>query len=204
MSKLYQKLFAAAYDPFMSSAEKSLERNRRELLAHLRGNILEVGVGTGVNFDFFHPEANVLAIEPSMPMMKKALARIPAGKNIEVYHLGVNDEPLEDLIKNGSLDAVVCTLVLCTIPHPEIALQKFKRWLKPEGRLVILEHIRSKHHWHGRMQDWVNPLWKAFGEGCNLNRNTDAMVKAAGFVPENEMYFKNSVTWYQGVFKVGG
>jgi ubiquinone/menaquinone biosynthesis C-methylase UbiE len=198
--RLYQKLFAAIYDWFMDSTEQTLELNRRELLSHLEGNVLEVGVGTGVNFRYFNDNASIMAIEPSAPMLKKAIPKIPAGKKIEVHNLGVNDEELEELIAENSLDAVVCTLVLCTIPDPQLALEKFKRWLKPEGQLVVLEHIRSKHHWHGRMQDWVNPIWKAVGEGCNLNRNTDAMITAAGFVAVEETYFKNSVTWYQGVF----
>ncbi len=201
MRKIYQKVFAAVYDLIMDSTEQTLEVNRRQLLGHLKGKILEVGVGTGANFSYFNDEAQVLAIEPSAPMLKKAVRKIPDSKHIEVHNLGVNDQAVENMIPENSLDAVVCTLVLCTIPQPEIALEKFKRWLKPDGELVVLEHIRSKHHWHGRMQDWVNPIWKAVGEGCNLNRDTDQMIKAAGFVPVKEEYFKNSVTWYQGVFK---
>lgn len=185
----------------MDSSEQSLEENRRQLISHLEGKVLEVGVGTGVNFRYFHEKAEIIAIEPSGPMLKKAIRKIPAGKQIELHNLGVNDPEVEKLIPENSLDAVVCTLVLCTIPQPEIALEKFKKWLKQDGELVILEHIRSKHHWHGRMQDWVNPIWKAVGEGCNLNRNTDQMIKAAGFVSVKEEYFKNSVTWFQGVFK---
>ena len=200
--KLYQKLFAAFYDRFMNSTEQTLEINRRQLLSHLEGNVLEVGVGTGVNFRYFNDIARVIAIEPSAPMLKKAIRKIPSGKNIEVHNLGVNDVALEVLIGDNSLDAVVCTLVLCTIPDPQLALQKFKRWLKPDGQLVVLEHIRSSHHWHARLQDWVNPLWKAVGEGCNLNRNTDTMIRKAGFVTVEESYFKNSVTWFQGVFKL--
>ncbi len=198
---LYQKLFAAIYDWFMGSTEQTLEINRRQLLSPLEGNVLEVGVGTGVNFSYFNDAARVMAIEPSAPMLKRAVRKIPPGKNIEVHNLGVNDDSLEAMIPENSLDAVVCTLVLCTISDPQQALQKFKKWLKPGGQLVVLEHIRSKHHWHGRMQDWVNPVWKAVGEGCNLNRNTDALIKAAGFVAVEETYFKNSVTWFQGVFK---
>lgn len=200
MGKIYQRLFAAVYDRFMDSTEQALEVNRQDLISHLKGNVLEVGVGTGVNFRYFHPEAKVTAIEPSYPMLKRATKKILPGQNIEVHHLGVNDDAVDKLIPDGSLDAVICTLVLCTIPKPQEALEKFKKWLKPDGKLVILEHIRSKDHWHGRMQDWVNPLWKAFGEGCNLNRNTDAMIKTAGFEPLEEIYFKNSVTWYQGIF----
>jgi len=200
MGKLYQKIFAEGYDLFMASPEKILRKNRRKLISSLKGKILDVGVGTGVNFQFYHPEASVVAVEPSAPMIKKALPKIPATANIEILNYGINDSDLENKIQENSLDAVICTLVLCTIPQPELALQNFKRWLKPGGKLVILEHIRSKKHYHGKMQDWANPIWKAVGEGCNLNRNTDELIKELGFKVQEESYFKGGIQWYQGHF----
>jgi ubiquinone/menaquinone biosynthesis C-methylase UbiE len=201
MRKLYQKLFASVYDPVMSSTEKVFEVNRTMLLSNLEGTILDVGAGTGVNFRFFKQASRIIAIEPSAPMLEKAKSKITDDSIIETYNLGVNDQTLENIIEDGTIDNIVCTLVLCTIPDPELSLQKFKRWLKPDGRLIILEHIRSKKHIHGKLQDWANPIWKVVGEGCNLNRNTDLLIKDAGFTPVSDVYFEQSMTFYQGIFK---
>ena len=200
MGKLYQKAFAAGYDLFMASPEKSLHKNRNKLISSLKGKILDVGVGTGVNFQFYHPKASVIAVEPSKAMIKKALPKIPKTANIQILNYGINDSALENEIEESSLDAIICTLVLCTVPKPELALKNFKRWLKPSGKLIILEHIRSKKHFHGKMQDWANPIWKTVGEGCNLNRNTDELIKELGFKLQEEKYFKGGIQWYQGVF----
>lgn len=202
MSNLYQNFFAAGYDRFMASPEKVLCKNRERLISPLRGKILDVGVGTGVNFQFYHEDTSVIAVEPSAPMIKKALPKNPNSSNIQIINHGINDSALDNIIEVCSLDTVICTLVLCTIPDPEIALQNFKRWLKPDGKLVILEHIRSKKPINARLQDLVNPVWRVVGEGCNLNRNTDAIIKEAGFKMLDEYYFKGGIQWYQGVFSL--
>ena len=182
---LYSKFFAAIYDPFMKSAEKGkLGDIRHEFLGNLSGLILDVGSGTGANFKYFNPQkTQIIAVEPSLAMMHKAKAKTTG--NINFIVMGVNDPKLDDIIEPNSLDAIVSTLVLCTIPNPELALQNFKKWLKPNGKLILIEHIKSKHPTTAKFQHIVNPIWKVIGEGCNLTRDTDKMVADAGFVPSD-------------------
>jgi SAM-dependent methyltransferase len=80
-----------------------------------------------------------------------------------------------------SFDSVVGTLVFCSIPHPAQALAEVRRVLRPGGRLYLVEHVRSQHAWLGQMQDWLAPVWHWGTGGCNLNRETEATVRAAGF-----------------------
>jgi len=200
MGKIYQKIFAKIYDPLMKGFEKGLASNRFDLLNPLKGNILEVGSGTGVNFQFYNTASSIIAIEPSFPMMKIAQQKAKDYKNIKIYNYGVNDAEMHELIPPNSLDAISCTLVLCTIPNPELALQNFKKWLKPGGKLAILEHLKSEKKINGHLQEMVNPIWKVAGEGCNLTRNTDLLIQELGFVAEESTYFNSTLRWHQGIY----
>lgn len=196
----YQKLFASKYDSFMVDLETQFHPIRHDLIGHLEGRILDVGSGTGVNFEHFNSNANVIAVEPSKYMLEKALTKLPQKANITTYNLGVTDKKLNTLIPDHSLDYIVCTLVLCTIPNHTLALKTFKKWLKPTGKLIILEHIHAAHKPRQIIQNIINPVWKVIGDGCHLNRKTDLLIKEAGFKVETESYFKRTLRFYQGVF----
>ncbi len=198
--RFYKKLFATKYDSFMTDLEKEFYPIRQKLIGHLEGKILDVGSGTGVNFEHFHKNTAVIAVEPSPYMLEKSLQKLPQKAKITTYNFGVTDPQLEEVIAENSLDYIVSTLVLCTIPHNELALKKFKKWLKPSGKLIILEHIHAEQKIRRVLQNIVNPAWKIVGDGCNLNRNTDVLIKEAGFIVESEQYFKRSLRFYQGVF----
>jgi len=202
MSKTYQKLFATFYDPFMHRFERSLYKTRKELLAGLKGEIIEVGAGTGVNFQFYKNQAHVIAIEPSMAMLKKAEKKIPDGANISVFNFGVCDLELNRQIKKHSIDFVVSMLVLCTIPNPEEALKQYSKWLKPDGKLIVLEHIHAAHPRNKKIQNVINPAWRTFADGCNLNRNTDKMILEAGFKPIKIEYIKRSLRFVKGIYQL--
>ena len=198
--KLYQKLFANFYDVFMHDFEKKLFKKRKNLLSNLEGNILGVGEGTGVNFKFYPKETTVYSVEPSKAMLEKAKLKANDKGNITFYNYGINDQALDNELEEKSMDAIVCTLVLCTIPDPVLALDNFKRWLKPTGKLIIMEHIHAAKPLNKTLQNIINPAWKVVGDGCHLNRNTDALIKEAGFLPLNEEYFKRTLRFYAGVF----
>jgi len=198
----YQKLFASKYDSFMTDLEIKFHPIRKKLLGNLEGKILDVGSGTGVNFEHFNENANVIAVEPSSYMLEKSIVKLPQKAKITTHNLGVTDEGLEKIIKPNSLDYIVCTLVLCTIPNHTLALEKFKKWLKPTGKLIILEHIHAKQKPRRLIQNIINPVWKVIGDGCNLNRDTDIIIKSLGFKVIEESYFKRTLRFYQGVFKV--
>lgn len=201
MSSLYAKLFARFYDRVAKKIEvDELSDRRKSLLSGLKGRILEVGAGTGVNFQFYAKEANVLAIEPSPYMLRQAEEKRKDKKNIQLVQSTVEQFYEDNVAHKNTMDAIVCTLVLCTIPDPLKALNYFYQWLKPDGKLILIEHIKFHDSWKGKIQNFINPAWKIIGEGCNLNRKTDQMVRQAGFSAAEEDYFTYQVLWYQGVF----
>ena len=200
--QFYQKIFASKYDSFMAKLESTFQPIRKELIADLEGVILEVGSGTGTNFENYHSKARVIALEPSSFMLDKSKAKLPKTNQITIYNMGIADKRLESIIKNNSLDYIICTLVLCTIPDQNLALDKFKAWLKPTGKLIILEHIHAQSKASRLFYNLINPMWRIIGHGCNLNRDTDMSIKRAGFKVEKEHYFKKSIRFYQAVFTV--
>jgi SAM-dependent methyltransferase len=200
MGEFYSKMFARTYDTFISGLERSLYKKRHALLSTLDGDILDVGSGTGVNFSFYNEDTRVTAVEPSQSMLNIAKNKIGDHRNIDFHQKGINDKGLEDHLMPQSFDAIVSTLVLCTIPDPALALDKFKRWLKPDGKLVILEHIHAQNSVNRSIQKIINPAWKFCGDGCNLTRDTDELVRQAGFQPVSEEYFKRTLRFYAGVF----
>ena len=200
LGKWYGNVFARIYDPFMHQVEEKVFASKRHQLLHsLSGDILDVGSGTGVNFTHFHENAKVIALEPNKKMMEYAKAKIPMNSDIKLVLGGIGDQTT--LFKTQQFDYIVSTLVLCTIPNPEQAFQHFKNWLKPSGKLILIEHIRSHNHWNGKAQDLINPAWKLVADGCNLNRDTDKMVKNAGFKPVSENYFNVGFKWFEGIYE---
>lgn len=197
----YQKIFAAIYDKFMGNIEIEFGQLRRELLSDLKGNILDVGSGTGANFEYFNKEANVIAVEPSPYMLEKAKTKLPQEAHITTYNLSVTDSKMDSIIQPKSIDYIVSTLVLCTIPDYQLALKKFHHWLKDDGKLIVIEHIHAKEKPRRIIQNIINPAWKVIGDGCHLNRDTDKVIKSIGFIPLKEEYFKRTLRFYKGIFE---
>ncbi len=202
----YSRIFARAYDAVTGAFEdRLLTQKRRELLAGVRGAVLEVGAGAGANFALYPPEARVLAIEPSAAMLAHARqrSREPGLRaQLQLLHAGIGDEEVAQCVPEGGFEAVVFTLVLCTIPDPEAALDRVRPWLAPGGRLYVLEHILAEQPAPRLLQKVVNPAWKALGEGCHLTRQTDALLKEKGFVAEWEEYFSKALPFYRAVMRV--
>lgn len=201
METLYKRLFAGIYDPFVSSLEKEIYKYRKEILADVKGKVLEVGAGTGINFQFYNNDVQLIALEPSPFMRKRAELKIPAGLQVQFLINKVNDKEVEETIKDKSLDFIVSTLVLCSIDDPRESLHKFYRWLKDDGKLIVLEHIHSENAVNKKIQDVVNPVWKKLADGCNLNRNTDILIKDSGFEVEKEHYFKSTLRFHSGIYR---
>lgn len=196
----YSKLFARFYDPFMEAMEQRvLSRFRKRLLDPLSGHVLEVGSGTGVNFKLYPEGCHIIASEPSEHMLQYASERLrtePVKAEVELVLAGVGDRLLEEHIPSEGLDAIVCTLVLCTIPDPEAAMAGFAKWLKPGGRLIVLEHVHGSSRARRVTHDLLNPIWKRFAEGCHLNRDTAEMLLGHGFTPIWEERFTKVVPFY--------
>jgi ubiquinone/menaquinone biosynthesis C-methylase UbiE len=152
---------------------------RTRLLHDVRGDVLEVGAGSGPNLDRYPIDTRVVATEFNFESI--VLARPTANAHIrlasaDIEHLAFPDE---------TFDAAVATLVFCSVERPIAGFVEVKRVLKPGGRLYLIEHVRSHHAWLGRLQDRMNARWNVWAEGCNLNRDTEANVRASGFELES-------------------
>lgn len=204
----YTRIFARVYDPFMRKMEERvLSRHRRRLLGSLSGDVLEVGSGTGINFGFYPSGCRVTASEPSAQMLRFAGGRMRSGSvkaEITFVQAGVGSPELEKLIPATGLDAIVCTLVLCTIPDPASAIHSFRRWLKPDGKLIVLEHVHAHSQPRRRIHEFINPVWKVLAEGCNLTRDTPRLLRDGGFVPVEEEQFTKVLPFYVAVMRYEG
>ncbi len=171
-------IFAALYDPIGASAERRwMGERRRRLLAGARGAVLEIGGGTGANLAHYWNVDRVTIAEPD-PFMRNRIGPkledtcVP----VEVSAAGAEELPFPD----GSFDTVVSTLVLCTVPDQQSALDEVRRVLRPGGRLLFIEHVRAAGS-TARWQDRLEPIWGRLLGGCHPNRDTVAAIEKAGF-----------------------
>jgi ubiquinone/menaquinone biosynthesis C-methylase UbiE len=174
-------LFARFYSRLSVGMEAAgVGRLREELLAGMAGTLIEVGAGNGLNFGHY-PESvsSVLAVEPEPHLRaiaeRNALtARVP----IKVVDGSAEQLPAED----GSFDAVVATLMLCSVSDPSAALAEMRRVLRPGGELRFMEHVRADTPAHRRIQQLADAtFWPACFGGCRASRDTVAAITAAGF-----------------------
>ena len=175
-------LMAAVYDRFMRGSEEAcLAQWRAELLRDLSGAVLEVGAGTGVTLPHYPKSiARVVLCEPDAHMRRKLKPKVDASA---LRKIEISDASLDSLpFKAGEFDAVVCSLVLCSVPDQQAALAEIARVLKPGGRLLFLEHVAADGR-PGRLkwQRRVEPVWKHLMGNCHLTRRTEAAIAAAGF-----------------------
>jgi len=171
--------FAAAYDSMMRSGERrTIGKIRRELLHDVHGDVLEIGAGTGLNFEHYPSDARVVALEPDPYMLKRAMRRL---RTLDRRNIDVRTAPAEHLpFDAASFDAVVSTLVLCTVGDVAQSLTEVRRVLRPGGEFRFLEHVRAEGL-PGRLQDLAQPIWSWVGAGCHPNRRTEAAIRSAGF-----------------------
>ncbi|MDX2149159.1 MAG: class I SAM-dependent methyltransferase [Bryobacteraceae bacterium] len=166
-------------DRFNRRYEPLVAERKRALLGGLSGHVLEIGAGTGANIKFLPKTIRYMAVEPSRGM-KRALARraLDAGLSIDIHVSRAEALRLAD----QSVDAVVCTLVLCSVSDPERVLAEVRRVLRPGGRFVYLEHIAGPPGTRRRRrQELIAPVWRICSGGCNVNRETPELIAQAGF-----------------------
>jgi ubiquinone/menaquinone biosynthesis C-methylase UbiE len=167
----------------MAGTERAgLGEMRRELLASASGRVLELGAGTGHNLEHYTDAVNELILTEPDPHMarrlQERLARDPgAAGSSSVVIASAEDLPFDD----GSFDAVVATLVLCTVDDPTRALAEVRRVLVEGGAFLYLEHVRSTRPGLGRWQDRLERPWGFLAAGCHPNRPTDQALADAGF-----------------------
>ena len=173
-------LFARFFDRFAGKDKGRGEADlRRELLAGLRGRVLEVGPGNGINFEHYPDSVSELvAVEPE-PYLRQAAERAAATVELEIRVVRGVAGGLP--VKTGSADAVVVAGVLCSVPDQAAALAEFRRVLRPGGELRFYEHVRSRRPGFARFQDLSALVWPRLMGGCQPNRETLGAIEAAGF-----------------------
>jgi ubiquinone/menaquinone biosynthesis C-methylase UbiE len=171
-------ILAPAYDRMSRSSEEAgLGDLRQSLLAEAAGRVLEIGAGTGVNLPYYPQGIESLVLtDPEPPMLKRLQrAALEHAPDAQVLQAPAEDLPFED----DSFDTVVSTLVLCGVDQPR-ALREVRRVLRPGGRLLFIEHVRSDDPKLGRFQDRMNPV-NRFMVGCECNRRTLEAIEAEQF-----------------------
>jgi ubiquinone/menaquinone biosynthesis C-methylase UbiE len=177
LRRAWAGVFARVYDrAFTKVEERGLRDSRHELLAPLTGRVLEIGAGTGLNLAHYPASVSELVLVEPEEAMARQLEQKPDARRATVVRASAEKLPFPD----SHFDAVVSTLVLCSVPDPGAALGEIRRVLRPDGRLMFIEHVRSTDPKLARWQDRLNPPWRAFNLGCNCNRDTEAAIRAAG------------------------
>jgi ubiquinone/menaquinone biosynthesis C-methylase UbiE len=163
----------------LAMRNKAARAERARFVPLASGTVLEIGVGSGLNVPFYGSKVRTLwALDPSRELWKIARRRVArASFPIELLPSLAERIPLGDM----TVDSVVTTWTLCSIPNPAQALTEMRRVLKPEGQLIFVEHGRSPDPGVRVWQDRLNPLWRRVAGGCNLNRQIEDLIVAAGF-----------------------
>lgn len=184
-------LLAPVYDRLVAPAEEaSFGPWRRELLGELSGTVLEIGSGTGVNVELYPSTVDHVTFTEPDPGMRRQLeaklGRARSGDRFGPDGSDVRSDSADALtLVDDSVDIVVATLVLCTVPDPSAALAEASRVLVPGGRLVFMEHVAADHRPDRlRWQRRIDPVWKRVAGGCRLTRDTRSTIEDAGFTME--------------------
>ncbi|HEY8514320.1 MAG TPA: class I SAM-dependent methyltransferase [Candidatus Binatia bacterium] len=172
----------------LAMRQKPIMRQRRKVVPLAYGRVLEIGIGSGRNLEFYDRSRveHLWGLEPSPEMRKLAAARArELGIDVEFLDLPGEHIPLAD----GSVDTVLTTYTLCTIPDVARALREMRRVLAPGGVLLFSEHGRAPDPGVVRWQNRLNGMWSAIAGGCNLNRAIDSLLRDAGFAIEVETMY---------------
>src|SRR5262249_6128394 len=176
---------AALYDPMLKAAEDDCLRAwRADLLRDVAGAVLEVGAGTGLNLPHYSKAVTRLVVsEPDPYMRRKLQEKFPTEAEPRMEFSGASLDALP--MESESFDAVVSTLVLCSVPDQSAALREIRRVLKPGGRYYFIEHVGAEGN-PGRLkwQQRIEPIWKHIAGNCHLTRQTEGAIVRAGFAVE--------------------
>lgn len=173
----------------LACSSKPNMKQREKVIPRAEGDVLEIGMGSGLNLSYYDRSKvnKVWGLEPSEGMRQLA-RRNPAGAHLDLEMIDLPGEeiPLDD----DSVDTVVITYTLCTIPDAAKALAGMKRVLRPGGKLLFCEHGIAPDDGVAKWQHRLNPTWKVFAGGCNINRDIPRVLESSGFrvVEDERMY----------------
>lgn len=177
IKKRYDRV-AKVYDIFEQPMEvMSLKKWRLEVTKDLKGKVLEVGVGTGKNIPYYPANIDVTAIDFSGKMLEKAREKASKlNKDVKLIQMDAQNMDFPD----NTFDMVFTTCVFCSVPDPVKGLQEIRRVCKPNGKIIMIEHVRSEKKVIGLIMDILNPMTVNL-YGANINRRTVENVQEAGF-----------------------
>lgn len=175
--KRYQRL-SKFYDLMESVAERRYHPWREQLWSKVIGeSVLEVGVGTGKNMPYYPAGVHITGIDLTPGMLEQARQKAKAFGFDSRVDFKIDDAQALDLPDN-SFDTALATFVFCSVPNPVLGLRALKRVVKPGGRILLLEHMRSSNPALGKIMDWLNPLVVRI-MGANINRRTVDNIRQA-------------------------
>jgi ubiquinone/menaquinone biosynthesis C-methylase UbiE len=164
----------------LAMRRKETARLRAAWIPQARGVVLEIGIGSGLNLPFYSPEVQrIYGVDPSVELQRMARERAAAATAKLEFLTQTAEEPLP--LARASIDTIVVTWTVCSIPNAAKALQELKRVMKAGARLIFIEHGRAPDPGVAAWQDRMTPLWKRLAGGCHLNRRIDELIMEAGF-----------------------
>jgi len=164
----------------LACGTKPILKQREKIVPQAEGRILEIGMGSGINISYYNPEKveKLWGLEPSIGMRENARVRVEAAPfDLEWLDLPGEDIPLD----NKSVDTIVLTYTLCTIPDWLSAVKQMRRVLKPGGKLLFSEHGKAPDAAVRKWQDRIDPFWGKIAGGCHLNRDIPLLLREGGF-----------------------
>jgi ubiquinone/menaquinone biosynthesis C-methylase UbiE len=175
---LLPRLYAALYDRLSAGADAKIAPLRERTAGRAHGAVLEIGGGTGANLAFYPHDARLSVVEPNPHMAARLRAKAERhGLRVQIEPRGGEELPYAD----ATFDAVVSTLVLCSVTDQARVLAEVRRVLRAGGTFHFLEHVASDNPRTLRWQQRLNPIWRRLADGCTLDRDTASAIRAAGF-----------------------
>jgi ubiquinone/menaquinone biosynthesis C-methylase UbiE len=163
----------------LAMRQGKLAEYRRRVVPAAEGHVLEIGIGSGLNLPFYSHEVDkVIGLDPSPKLLSMAQHQVrPTAFDLEFIEGTAEAMPIE----SASIDTVVTTWTMCSIPDVRDSLTEMRRVLKPTGRLLFVEHGRAPEARVQWWQDQLTPAWKRVSGGCHLNRQVEDIIRDAGF-----------------------
>ena len=159
---------------------EGFQKKRAQIIPRARGRVLEIGIGSGLNFNFYDFEkvTEIIGVDPAVSSVAIAKSRT-SNFNSKISFLETTAESIDQ--ESSTFDSVVIGYSLCTIPDPMQARAEAHRLLKPGGSLFFMEHGLAPEPNVQKWQHRITPIWKKIAGGCNLNRNIEELILAGGF-----------------------
>jgi ubiquinone/menaquinone biosynthesis C-methylase UbiE len=191
------KFFAQFYDRMVQGMEKThFSAVRKILLPNIDGNLLEIGTGTGANIPYLPQGGKKIFLEYNPWMLRQALKK----------SLREQGEPLLGSssalpFRDKSFDTVLVTLVLCSVGDLPMTVSEIARVLKPDGRVLILEHVKSEKMWMAALQRTITPIWKHLADGCHLDRDIGGTLQKEFKKVEQRSFTLQHTPFIYGIYE---